>query len=87
MFMETTHGYYDVLLSPFCMNKSILPMIINVDYWGDAFGSRGFLSNPHHNIWAGAKMLSSIQANMPNASIAQTATIYNNVNATRVSDY
>ncbi|MDO6581317.1 RHS repeat-associated core domain-containing protein [Photobacterium sp. 2_MG-2023] len=87
MFMETTHGYYDVILSPFGMNKSILPMNINIDYWGDAFGSRGFLSNPHHNIWAGAKMLSSIIENMPNASVAQIATVYNNVNATKVSDY
>ena len=87
MYMETTHGYYDALFAPFDLNKSILPMNINVNYWGDAFGSREFLSNPHHNIWAGAKMLSSIQANMPNASIAQTATVYNNVNATRVSDY
>ena len=87
MYMETTHGYYDALLSPFGLNKSILPMNINVNYWGDAFGSREFLSNPHHNIWAGAKMLSSIQANMPNASVAQMATVYNNVNATRVSDY
>ena len=87
MFVETTHGYYDMLLSPFGMNKSILPMNINVDFWGDAFGSREFLSDPRHNIWAGAKMLSYIQANMPGASIAQIATVYNNVNATRVSDY
>lgn len=33
------------------------------------------------------KMLLSIQANMPNTSVAQMATVYNNVNTTRVSNY
>lgn len=52
MYMGTTHGYYGALLSPFGLNKSILSMNINDNYWGDAFGSREFLSNSHHNIWA-----------------------------------
>lgn len=40
MYMETTHGYYDAILELFNKNKSILPMNINVDYWGSTFGSR-----------------------------------------------
>jgi hypothetical protein len=44
--------------------------------------------NPALNIRAGADMLLRIQANVsPGTSIAQTATLYNNINATMVSDY
>lgn len=32
-------------------------------------------------------MLTAIQANMPGASVAQIATVYNNVNAKTVSNY
>ncbi|WP_227429532.1 RHS repeat-associated core domain-containing protein [Psychrobacter sp. I-STPA6b] len=87
MYMETTHGYYDKVTGLIRPNKSILPMNINVSYWGDSFGSREYLENPHHNIFAGTKMLASIKANIPDGNIAQIATLYNNVNATQVSEY
>lgn len=86
MYMETTHGYYDRIISWFGANKSILPM--NINYWGNTFGSRAALSQPYFNVRSGATMLKSIQANMSaNSSIAQIATVYNNVNATKVSNY
>ena len=84
MYMETTHGYYDNPLSLFGLNKSILPMNINVDFWGDAFGTREQLNSPSLNIWFGAKMIAS---NMPTASVSQIATVYNKLNATMVTDY
>lgn len=88
MYVETTHGYYDAPLSWFDKNKSILPMNINVDYWGSSFGSRKDLQDPYNNITAGAKMLSRIQANLPrDAPVSHVATLYNNINATQVSDY
>jgi hypothetical protein len=87
MYVETTHGYYDAPLSLFGANKSILPMNINVDYWGDAFGSRSSLLNSYHNIRAGASMIQSIQANMSGGSVSQIGTLYNNINATSVSNY
>ena len=53
VYMETTHGYYDNAISnvfrafnltpnyiPEGVNKSILPMNINTQFWGDNFGSR-----------------------------------------------
>lgn len=46
MYMETTHGYYDSLISCTGRNKSILPMNINVEYWGDTFGTRQDLQDP-----------------------------------------
>lgn len=61
MYVETTHGWYDIPLPWFDANKSILPMNINFDYWGeDAFGSRDDLKDSYKNIKAGALMIKSI---------------------------
>ncbi len=88
MYMETTHGYYDVVFALFDKNKSILPMNINEDYWAETFGTREELKDPENNIRAGAELISRIQSNLPeNASIEKTATLYNNLNATEVTDY
>jgi hypothetical protein len=88
MYMETTHGYYDVPLSWMDQNKSILPMNINVDYWGNTFGTREDLKNPETNIRAGAEMILRIQQNLsPGAPVEKVATLYNNINATVVNEY
>jgi hypothetical protein len=88
MYIETTHGYYDAPLALIGENKSILPMNVNVDYWGDAFGSRAALNDPYENIRAGAEILRRIIANLPReASVRQIATLYNNINAESVTDY
>lgn len=87
MFMETTHGYYDAPMSLFGKNKSILPMNINVEYWGNTFGTREDLLDPYKNIRAGAEMLSRIQKNLIDSPIEKIATLYNNINATIVNDY
>ena len=88
MFVETTHGYYDYLFAVADANKSILPMNVNVDYWGDHFGTREQLKNPRLNIIAGAKMLKAIEGNLPpNTSIEKIATLYNNHLARKVSNY
>ena len=63
MYMETTHGYYDAPLAVLDWNKSILPMNINVAYWGSVFGDREALKKPANNIKAGARMIARIQAN------------------------
>jgi hypothetical protein len=88
MYMETTHGYYDAPLALFGANKSILPMNVNVDYWGNAFGNREALSKPYENIKAGATILKRIMNNLPTqASVKEIATLYNNINARSVNDY
>jgi hypothetical protein len=88
MYMETTHGYYDILLSWFGSNSSILPMNINMDAWGSAWGTRAQLLDAKNNILAGALILKGIQANVqPGASVAEIATLYNSLNATRVTTY
>jgi soluble lytic murein transglycosylase-like protein len=88
MYVETTHGYYDFPLAWFDKEKSILPMNVNVAYWGNAFGSRKALNDPYTNIKAGASILARIQANLPYGSpISHVATLYNNINAVEVSNY
>jgi hypothetical protein len=88
MYMETTHGYYDMPLSWIGKNKSLLPMNVNVDYWGSAFGDRKTLEKPYENIKAGATILKRIMANLPkDPAIAQIATLYQNISATRISNY
>jgi hypothetical protein len=87
MWVETTHGYYDAPLRVLDMDKSILPMNINTSYWGDRWGSRESLRDPSKNIDAGAQMLRAISSAMPGASVAAQATVYNHVNADRISDY
>jgi hypothetical protein len=88
MFIEETHGYYDAPLNLIGWNKSIRPMNINVDYWGDTFGTRQQMQDPLTNIRAGAEMIRRIESNMPtHASIEKIATLYNNINATTVNDY
>jgi len=65
IYMETTHGYYDAPLALFGKNKSILPMNVNVEYWGSEFGSRQDLTNPYKNIKAGAEILKRIISGLP----------------------
>ena|SRR5437899_6684009 len=87
MFMETTHGYYDAPLDWVGKNKSIRPMNINVEYWGDTFGTREDMNDPEKNIRAGVEMLDRIQSSMPGAPVEKIATLYNNINAITVSNY
>ena len=102
MCMETTHGYYDVVIDnpvvdwiddinikhKSIKNKSILPMNMNVDFWGDAFGSRADMHDPMKNIMAGANLLKRIKACMSSsADIARIAAVYNNLGAQKISDH
>lgn len=87
LYMETTHGWYDTVPGVLGLNKSILPMNVNQKYWGNAFGTREELQRPDHNIDQGTRMIAQIQKAMPGASVAEIATVYNNINATRVEGY
>lgn len=88
MYMETTHGYYEKLVSWFDGNDSILPMNVNVTYWGDVFGTREELQGPRANIVAGAKMLRAIQNNLPDgAPVSHIASLYNSHRAVKVNNY
>jgi soluble lytic murein transglycosylase-like protein len=88
MYVETTHGWYGVPADFLAISDSILPMNVSLDFWGDVFGPRSNLDVPLNNIRAGATILSGIIANLPaTASVAEIATLYNSLSATRVSDY
>lgn len=91
MYMETTHGYYDKIVSPFYLNNSILPMNINESYWGSSFvGNKVVLSNnTAFNIDKGVQILSILinKLGTSDYSIKNIATLYNDSGATQVNDY
>ena len=88
IYVETTHGYYSDITALIGANKSILPMKINTKFWGNAFGVKADLHNPSINIDQGARMLSyTVKAIGPRATIAQVATLYNNLSADQISNY
>lgn len=87
IYLETSQGYYDSVLGVFGLNKTIRPMNIHASYWKDLGYSRGDLQEPRKNIQAGIKIIKKIQENMPGASVAEIATVYNNLGATEVSRY
>ena len=89
MYVETTHGWYDTIPDLMGVNKSILPMNVNVQYWGDTFSvTRKSLHDPFTNIITGASIIRGIQQNLPpNSSVPEVATLYNNLRALKVSDY
>lgn len=62
-------------------------MNINVDFWGNTFGTREDMKDPEKNIQAGVDMIDRIEANVPGGSIEKVATLYNNINAITVSNY
>jgi soluble lytic murein transglycosylase-like protein len=89
IYMETTHGYYDFPAAILGLNQSILPMNVNLNFWGGALNlSRADLADPRKNIQTGAKILKGIIGNVPHkSSIAVIATLYNDLGAKKVSDY
>jgi soluble lytic murein transglycosylase-like protein len=89
MYMEQTHGYYDIVLQPFDANRTILPMNVHDTLWGKFVGTRQQLLDPTYNINAGTKILAGIQANLApqDRTVDKIATLYNKLGATQVSDY
>lgn len=89
MYVETTQGgRYGEYAEAINMAKSILPMNINVKYWGDVWGTKEALKDPLTNVLAGGRMLRHIIGNMPpGASVAQIASVYNVLGAHGVTDY
>ncbi len=87
MHMETTHGKYDRYADSLGINKSILPMNIYAKNWKDLGFSRDDLRNPETNIQVGIALLKRIKKQVPDGDIKKIATLYNELGATKVSDY
>lgn len=91
MYMETTHGYYDKLISWSGQNASLLPMNVNVEYWSKLF-TRSYLADNENNVLAGTFMLRRIMDRTrelkDNAARLQAIfSVYNSLNVTRTTDY
>lgn len=95
MYMETTHGYYDVTLDLLGINKTILPMNVHVELWSEIIpdvdkfkNPRDALHDPYINIKTGAILLSRIKSMLPEtAEVREIATLYNSLGHHIVVDY
>lgn len=93
-YLETTHGYYDVLFAIVNRNSSILPMNINPIIWEKMEENetpiaydRKDLKDPDKNIHLGVLLLKRIWERVKNPTVMKVATLYQNLNALKVSDY
>lgn len=84
MYMETTHGWYDVV-NP--MRKTILPMNIHYSYWKKLGVTPDKLEVPSYNIEYGVILIRRIRDRVENPSISKVATLYNFIGAENVSTY
>jgi peptidoglycan hydrolase-like protein with peptidoglycan-binding domain len=84
IYVESTQGWYD-RITPW--NKSIRPMNIQAEYWKELGYSRDDLEIPRLNIRAGIELIHRLQLQAPQATIEEIATLYNDLNAKRISDY
>ena len=86
--MEVTHGWYDEPMEWFDQNTSIRPMNINVDYWPELF-SRENMYDTQKDFNSGAFMIRRIidRLSLNYRTIRNIATLYNNINAEKVTDY
>jgi soluble lytic murein transglycosylase-like protein len=87
IWMESTHGYYDVFTGLIMKPKSILPMNVYSDYWTGFKVTREGLKDPALNIDTGTKILARIQARLTDPSIAKIATLYGGLAAQKVTEY
>lgn len=97
MYVETTqggsYGRVGELISPITKRwlgfeaKSLLPMNVRFDTWEGLGFSKTMLDDPRLNVRAGAMLLKRIRDRIPNATVAQIATVYNFTGGTVVSDY
>lgn len=87
MYMETTHGYYDVIKRPFDKNMSLLPMNVRSDYWKDIGFSRRELKKIKNNISAGIFLIKMLSDRVKPYSIEGLASLYQDLGATKVTEY
>lgn len=100
IYMETTHGYYDIPIANLLktlglssmqfssnIHKSILPMNLNVDYWGNYFGTREQLLDPEYNIDTGTRFIANLSQHQKDYNIEKLASLYNNLAIHRVTNY
>lgn len=87
MYMESTHGYYDMLPELIDENKSILPMNIRSDYWKDIGFTRGELKKAKNNIAAGVYLIKKLSERVTPYSVEGLASLYQDLGATKVTEY
>lgn len=87
MYMESTHGYYDVIPALIDKNKSILPMNVRSGYWKCIGFTRGELKKAKNNITAGVYLIKKLSERVTPYSVEGLASLYQDLGATKVTEY
>ncbi|PLW79179.1 Hint domain-containing protein [Cohaesibacter celericrescens] len=85
VYLENSHGWYD-----FGMGSSVRPANIIPELWGSITGwiePSEIITHPSANIATAAKLLAEIKERLPNATLAEIATLYNKLSAKQVTKY
>lgn len=84
MFVENSHGWYDVF-DPLAGRepKSILPMNINPEIWGGLGFTRETANDPVQNIEAGARLLKELWDRIENPTPRKVAALWQYIGAER----
>jgi len=87
-YMENSHGWYDTHWMAISGNTvdSIRPMNIRPDLW-QQLSPGGNFWDPKTNIYAAAKLIAEIEERVPNATLAQIATLYHDLKAKEIGPY
>ncbi len=90
IYMEESHGnYYGLsdILERQGWAKSLMPMNIRPNFWGQLSPDHPDLKDPQANIHAGVVLLKRIIERVSDPTIEKIATLYNSMSADRVNDY
>ncbi len=87
MYMESTHGYYDIIPALIDKNKSILPMNIRSGYWKDIGFTREKLKKVKNNIAAGVYLIKKLSERVTPYSVEGLASLYQDLGTTKVTEY
>jgi len=87
MYVENAQGQYGKPLEGIGIAKSILPMNIRYDVWGDLGFSRSDFFDATLNIRAGATLLRRIQDRLDDPTVSKVATLYNSLPKDSVTEF
>lgn len=88
-YLETTQGYYDVLMPN---NKTFRPMNVNYDYWKEWIDKMGYTkeqmkNNKEINIKVGYDLVAKIINRLQKPTIEKISTLYNALAKEKISSY
>ncbi|MBF0166542.1 MAG: hypothetical protein HQL45_02835 [Alphaproteobacteria bacterium] len=89
MYMENADGHkygLNDLADKIGVSKSVMPMNIRPDIWGDLGLTREQAEKPEENIRASVELIKRIQARVDDPTPEKIGTLWNNISREKVND-